>query len=75
MSNQFGIPIAADVHDSRVLPPNHPNYYFVTKSDVQTSKNYKLNIVKPYPRSKFKAFFTSNGGTYNSGKDNGDEDD
>ncbi len=38
----------------------HPNYYFVSKDDVQErNETYRVNVIKTGNRTKFKAFFST----------------
>ena len=52
--------ITYDFDDQRHYPPSHPQYYFVSKRDLESNQSYKLNIIKPQNnRSKMKAFFST----------------
>ena len=44
-----------------MLPPNNPNHYFVKKTDFNSPQSYNLNLIKPFPRTKIKAFLPSPG--------------
>ena len=35
---------------------SNPNYFFVRKQDFNSPNTYNLNIMKPYPRSRIRAF-------------------
>ena len=38
----------------------HPNYYFVSKDDIEErNETYRVNVIKTANRSKFKAFFST----------------
>lgn len=51
--------ISKDIEDPRLFPPSHPQYYFVSKSDMERNESYSLNIIKPKDRSKLKAFLSN----------------
>ena len=42
--------------DQRVLNMSNPNYFFVRKQDFNSPNTFNLNIMKPYPRSRIRAF-------------------
>ena len=49
--------ISNDVEDQRILRPDDNNFYFISKNDIPQRISYKLNLIKPFERSKVKAFF------------------
>lgn len=55
--------------NARVLRPDNPNHFFVSKTDFNAPTTYQLSLIKPFPRTKIKAFLPAqgqNGTTLNS---------
>ncbi|CDW79291.1 UNKNOWN [Stylonychia lemnae] len=51
--------ITNEIEDQRLLMPSDRNFYFVNKSDVSNHQTFKLNLIKPFERSKVKMYLST----------------